>query len=100
MSWQTDMLTVMAKNKVSSGGLKLGVMTGANSCKVGQLALTKDDLMFSAHLLHQICTKVSVSGTAHTDNSSYLPALKAGDSVLVYQLSETKCLILERMVSV
>ncbi len=83
--------------------LKLGTMTGPRSCSVGNLQLTSADLMIAEHLLQPVCVKVSETapdgGGQCSDNSTYLSALKAGDTVLLYQLSDSKFLIIERMVS-
>ena len=103
MGWSNDMAALISPGGISHE-LKLATMTGPNTCKIGNLQLAAADLMIADHLLTARCTKVS--GTAPdgggkcTDNSSYISALKAGDTVLVYQLSDSKFLIIERMVSV
>ncbi len=85
-----------AKN--NSEGIKLAVMTGPDSCKIGTLPLMKEDLLFADHLLTPTATKVSVT-ESHSDASTYLPALKAGDTVSVIRLNGTKYLVLGRVVS-
>ena len=101
MGWTDYMAGMMAQGQTAQ--LQLGQMTGPNSCMIGKLLLTKDDLLFNDRLLHSTCTKVSeiakAEGSYCTDKSSYLPALKAGDTVLVYQISDSKFLVLERMVN-
>lgn len=104
MSWVNEMVSIVReKEGLSGGGLKLATMTGPNSCKIGNLELTKEDLLFSDRLLAPTCTKVSETapggGGACTDRSTYLTALKAGDMVAVYQVSDDKFIVLERMVS-
>lgn len=104
MSWVNEMVSIVReKEGLSGGGLKLAAMTGPNSCKIGNLELTKEDLLFSDRLLAPTCTKVSETasggGGACTDKSTYLTALKAGDMVAVYQVSDDKFIVLERMVS-
>ena len=102
MAWSNDMAALLTP--AAGHELKLGVMTGANTCKVGNLQLAAADLMFADHLLTARCTKVSETapdgGGKCTDNSSYISALKAGDTVLIYQISDSKFLVIERMVSV
>lgn len=105
MSWVNDMVTMMRQDtgSGSSGGLKLALMTGPDSCKVGNLELKKEDLLFADHLTKQVCTKVAMTapsgGGTCTDKSIYLSALKAGDMVVVSQISDDKFLVIERMVS-
>lgn len=98
------MVDMFGKQGMSAANMKLATMTGANSCMIGNLQLTSADLMFADHLLQTKCVKVSEvapkDGGACTDKSAYMTALKAGDTVLVYQLSDSKFLVIERMVSV
>jgi hypothetical protein len=104
MGWTNDMIDMMRGSNGSGSGIKLAVMTGPTSCKIGNLELSATDLLISDRLLSSLCTKVSETapsgGGTCTDKSSYLSALKAGDTVAVYQLSDEKFLVLERMVSV
>ncbi len=103
MAWTNDMVDMFGNHSMSTAGLKLATMTGANSCMIGNLQLTSADLLFADHLLQTKCVKVSEvapkDGGTCTDKSSYMTALKAGDTVLVYQLSDSKFLVIERMVS-
>ena len=104
MAWMNDMVDMFGSHGQTAAGLKLATMTGPNTCVIGNLQLTKDDLMFSDHLMQPKCVKVSETapngGGTCTDKSTYLPALQAGDVVLVYQISDSKFLVIERMVSV
>ena len=104
MAWMNDMVDMFGNHGQASASLKLATMTSPNTCTVGTLQLTKDDLMFADHLMQAKCVKVSETapdgGGACTDKSLYLPALQAGDVVLVYQISDSKFLVIERMVSV
>jgi len=85
-------------------GIQLAVMTGPTSLSLGNLTLTAEDLLFSAHLLQPGCTKVAGtcpgSGGALTDSSTYLPALAAGDTVAVIQLSDSRFWVIEKVVTV
>lgn len=102
MSWTNDMAAMLNQNG-SGMTIKLGQMTGANTAKVGKLELTKDDLLFADHLLKQVCTQVketaNAEGSVCTDQSTYISALKSGDTVAMVQISDSKFLILGRMVS-
>ena len=65
--------------------------------------LKKEDLLFAEHLLNAVCTKVSEiaqsEGSYCTDKSTYLSALKNGDAVLIRQMSDSKFVIIEKVVS-
>ncbi len=82
----------------SGPSIQLAVMTGSNSCKIGTLMLSGEDLYIPDRLLSQACTGVKVPAL-NKDASSYSAPLKAGDMVVVYQLSQTKYVILQRVVS-
>lgn len=103
MSWVNDIVGMMEQEKEFGGTIKLGEMTGPTTCKIGNLILTKEDLLFAKHLLTTLCKTVNVSapngGGRCSDNSIYMPALKAGDLVAVVQISQERFLVLERMVS-
>lgn len=103
MSWVNEIVSIVRENEgINNGSIKVATMTSPNSCKIGNLELTKDDLLFADRLLAPTCTKVSETapggGGACTDKSTYLTALKAGDMVAVYQISDATFLVLERMV--
>lgn len=104
MSWTNEFVDMMRTGGEDSAGgsIKLAVMTGPTSCKIGNLELKREDLKFSDRLLSSTCTKVSeisgAEGSACTDKSSYLSALKAGDTVAVVQVSDSCFLVLGRMV--
>ena len=105
MSWTNDFVDMMRQGDGSSSGgtIKLAEMLGPDSCKIGNLTLLKEDLLFAEHLLKKVCVQVKETAPANgglcTDQSTYLPALKAGDKVAVVQISDSKFFVLERMVS-
>lgn len=103
MAWTNDFLDIMTPQAQSGRGLQVGIMTGPNSCRIGKLDLKKEDLLFSEHLTKTVCTKVSetapAGGGTCSDQSTYLPALKSGDNVLLYQMSDSQFVIIERLVS-
>ena len=88
--------------KSNNPPLQLAVMTGPNACKIGDLQLTSQDLLFNEALLHSSCIGVKEiapdGGGTCEDNSSYLSALKAGDTVLVQRMSDTLYCVLGKMV--
>lgn len=75
-------------------GLLIGTMKSNTTCMIGAQEFMDDDLMISSHLKHELCTKVNVD-TEHVDNSQYIPALKEGDTVIVYPLNDEKMVILD-----
>lgn len=103
--WADSMLDLLQTQSSGTGrGLQLAVMTGERSCKTGNLELTAEDLMISESLLSPICSKVSETAPADggqcSDGSTYLQALKAGDVVLISQLSDSCFVIIAKVVSV
>ncbi len=104
MSWKEDMISMMRAEgeRNNHQGIQIATMLGPDSCKIGTLILTKQDLLFSDRLTKP--TAVAVAGqcpadSALVDKSTYLPILQAGDLVAVYRMSDTKYLVLERMVA-
>lgn len=102
MAWEDEFSDILNGSNRDSPQIKLATMTGPNSCKIGNLFLTSEDLLFSDRLLNQTCSKVSETapdgGGTCTDKSTYIPPLKSGDTVVVYQISDSCFLVLERMV--
>lgn len=78
--------------------IQLATMTGAKSCSIGDLPLAEEDLYIPDRLLSPVCTQVNVPEN-HQDKSSYNAPLKAGDTVALFRLSDTKYVILDRVVS-
>ena len=105
--------------------LTVGKMLSGNSCKVGDLTLLRDDLYIAEHLLYKTCYNVEVSSktttttttkvsgndasghsanstskstTTNTDKSKYLEPLKKGDLVLVLPYSDTKYIIIAKLI--
>lgn len=103
MGWANEMAAMIRQQNGLCSEIKLASMTGPTSCKLGNLELTKDDLLFSDRLLAPTCSKVAETapggGGACTDKSTYIPVLKAGDLVAIYQISDDKFLVLGRVVS-
>ena len=105
MAWTNDMVDMMRQGGSSGPGgqLKIAMMTGPTTLKIGNLILEKEDLLFAEHLIKPIATVVKetapAGGGTCTDQSTYLPALKTGDQVAVVQISDSKFLVLGRMVT-
>lgn len=80
--------------------LQLGEMTSATSCKVGDLKLDADDLLIPEHLTdYEI--KIDVENlTSKNTKIKVHGALKKGDLVLVYRLSDEQYAIIDKMVEV
>ena len=78
--------------------IQLATMTGTRTCSIGDLSLMAEDLYIPDRLLASVCTKVNVP-ESHQDKSSYSAPLKAGDVVALFQLSDTKYVILDRVVN-
>jgi len=91
-----DMMRNQAKAQNDSG-VQLATMTGQNTCEIGTFPLTAEDLLISDRLLETSCTSVTVNG--NEDKSTYSAALKKGDIVAIFKVSDTKYVILERVVS-
>jgi hypothetical protein len=83
-------------------GIQLATMTGPRTCKIGDFPLTAEDLYIPDRLLSSVAVKVAghcPADGALSDASSYSSALKNGDIVAICQISSTKYVILERVVS-
>ncbi|RFZ79853.1 DUF2577 domain-containing protein [Lacrimispora amygdalina] len=77
--------------------IEFATMTGPKSCKIGDLLLVEEDLIFSEHLLNRLTIMVSVS-ESHSDQSQYIQPLQVGDEVAVIRVSQTRYLVLDRVV--
>ncbi len=83
----------------SENVIQLAEMTGPRSCKRGDgFPLYAQDLYIPDRLLQPVCVSVNVPET-HKDTSSYNGALKAGDVVVICRVTNTKYVILERVVA-
>lgn len=88
MSW-TDALFINTDNGDLSDGIQVAEMVSANSCKIGDLILTSDDLLFNENLTVKLASKVSGQCPevgALQDTSTYINSLQAGDKVAVYKV--------------
>lgn len=100
--WENTLANLLPKDE-GRRELKLATMTGEDSLSLGKLELRKEDLLVSLHLTDRLCVEAIMQSPSNggpcTDKSKYLDKLKAGDTVLVYQLSDSKFVILDKVVS-
>lgn len=100
------------RNKVKYP-LKIAEMTSSTSCKYGNMELDEDDLYFAEHLIHPQTNRKNIKlrptgGTwqnyekedIEDGNDEWLEKskLKAGDKVLIIRVSESKYVVIERLV--
>ena len=70
----------------TSAGIQLAEMISENSCKIGDLILTSEDLLFDESLTVKLASTVAgqcPEGGALVDKSTYISPLKTGDKVAV-----------------
>ena len=87
MSW-TDAF-INTDNGDLSDGIQVAEMVSANSCKIGDLILTAEELLFNDNLTVKLASTVSGQGPevgALQDTSTYLSPLQVGDKVAVYKV--------------
>lgn len=87
MSW-TDVFMDTVSRDLSSG-LQVAEMVSENSCRIGDLILTAEDLLFNEALTVKIASQVAgqcPEGGSFQDTSTYISPLKAGDKVAVYKV--------------
>lgn len=77
--------------------LMLGEMISNTEVSLGRMTLDPDDYYISEHLTKPILTELKLTSTL-ADKSEYIKPLKKGDIVLLYQISEDKFVIIERVV--
>lgn len=97
----TEMVSIMREQGAvnNTAPIQLATMTGARTCSIGDdLPICAEDLYIPDRLLTPVCTKVDIP-ESHQDKSSYSVPLKAGDVVALFKLSDTKYVILDRVVS-
>lgn len=75
-----------------SDGIQIAEMVSSNSCKIGDLILTSEDLLFNELLTVKLASQVAgqcPESGALQDTSTYISPLKAGDKVAVYKVRES-----------
>lgn len=91
MSWKEELVNMMRSSPETSK-IKLAKMTGADTCKVGSMELGADDMLFNDRL--QATAKVE----GDTLVLNMRESVQSGDTVAVYQVSDSQFLVLGRMV--
>lgn len=96
----TEMINMMREQGTANNtaAIKLAVMNGPRTCNIDDMPLMAEDLYIPDRLLSPMCTKVAVESGSGRDASSYNLPLQSGDIVVIYQLSETAYVILDRVV--
>lgn len=84
--------------KDNTAPIQIGVMTGVDSCKIGKIDLTRDDLLIAEHLMTGYHYAVSGADPPRKDKDTFVEPLKSGDQVAAYRISEELYIILERLV--
>ena len=87
MSWTDAFIDTYMKDL--SDGIQVAEMVSVNSCKIGDLVLTAEDLLFNESLTVKLASQVAGQCPevgALQDTSTYLSPLKAGDKVAVYKV--------------
>ncbi len=84
--------------KYKTAQIQIGTMTGAESCKIGRLTLSGDDLLIAEHLKTGYHYAVNDQTPSKKDKETFAPPLKSGDKVAVYRFSDELYIILERLI--
>ncbi len=89
MNAYEELLGVMRNegSKDNTAPIQIGVMTGVDSCKIGKLKLSGDDLRIAEHLK-----------TGYNSKDIFVEPLKSGDEVAAYRINDELYIILERLV--
>ena len=87
MSWTDAFINTNIEDL--SDGIQVAEMVNSNSCKIGDLILTAEDLLFNENLTVKLASKVSGQCSENgslRDTSTYISPLKANDKVAVYKV--------------
>lgn len=100
MNAYEEILSVMRNEgkKDNTAPIQIGEMTGPESCRVGDLPLSGDDLLIAEHLKTGYHYAVCGDNPSKKDNDTFIGPLKSGDQVAVYRVNEERYIILERLV--
>lgn len=85
-----EMLALMRNEgkKDNAAPIQIGVMTGAESCRIGRLKLSGGDLLIAEHLRTGY----------QKDKDAFVGPLQEGDTVAACRISDELYIILERLV--
>jgi hypothetical protein len=95
-----EILKVMRKEggKDNTPPIQIGIMESETVCAIGKLKLSGSDLLIAEHLKTGYHYAVDEYTPSKKDNSTFVGALKKGDKVAVYRVSDELYIILERLV--
>lgn len=104
MSWSDELVNMMRSQGAvnNPSGLQMAVMTSENTLRLGTIDLLPSELLFIDRCISPVASKVAghcPSDGELTDKTTYLPALQAGDQVVVQRMSDTQYLVLGKVVS-
>lgn len=85
--------------KDNTAPIQIGEMESATTCAIGKLKLSGSDLLIAEHLKTGYHFAVDDSKPSKKDKTTYAGALKKGDKVAVYRISDELYIILERLVT-
>ena len=100
MNAYEEILGVMRKKKKKDNTepIRVGIMDGPDSCSIGDLKLSGNDLLTAEHLKTGYHFAVDGDAPSKKNAATFAGPLKAGDKVAVYRLSDELYIILERLV--
>lgn len=84
--------------KDNTAPIQIGVMTGADSCRIGKNILEREDLLIAEHLITGYHCAVSGADPPRKDEDTFVGPLKEGDQVAAYMISDECYIILGRLV--
>ena len=84
--------------KDNTAPIQIGVMESATTCAIGALKLSGSDLFIAEHLKTGYHYAVDNATPSKKDKNTFIGALKKGDKVAVYRVSDELYIILERLV--
>lgn len=83
--------------KDNTAPIQIGVMESATTCAIGALKLSGSDLLIAEHLKTGYHYAVDNATPSKKDKNTFIGALKKGDKVAVYRVSDELYIILERI---
>lgn len=84
--------------KDNTAPIQIGIMESATTCAIGTLKLSGSDLLIAEHLTTGYHYAVDNATPSKKDKTTFIGALKKGDQVAVYRISDELYIILERLV--
>lgn len=85
-------------SKNNTAPIQIGIMESETTCAIGKLKLTGSDLLVAEHLKTGYHYAVDNIIPSKKNDSTFIGALKKGDKVAAYRISDELYIILERLV--